>query len=1534
MGSSIIKSVFIGITGPTGPTGPIGPAGPTGVGSGLTGITGITGVYVTNIQSYEDSIEFRLSDTSTIVIAGTKGPTGYTGTLFAENTGEGLTLYSYISGATLAIRGLSFFGNLFAEVTGNSILVTPLDVSYGVSISSGITTQRVVFSDTQNTINSTRIVYGKTYGDFSFASVDGITTGSLHTFADIRGNVIEIPSGGNVTLNVSDGVIFKLTTPIGLVGFTLSQSVYNTNELISFTMFVDGAGFSQFPENVFFEDTPYSSYFGCGTNIVNIMSPDNGSNWYARIIERGYDVSGCSQVQGIGSCCYITPSGITCAEYVSSEWCLGKTGTFNLFTTCCSADCFPEGSGICCLEGNCSGVESQSECNQIGGKYYAGLTCDVVQTLLGGPEQGDPGDDTDPDNGDGGDNTQRQCYNANLPPTVCCTGGQCISETTWKICVDYYHGVPFTGTCCEIDCSANPPTRSNGACCIESNDQCIQTTYSGCSAAGGLFYGNGTTCGGVNCCFDSKPSLGSCCSPVGCFDNYTEHQCTSDNGNFSTQFLCEERDCPTSGLTGVCCLPAGCSDNSGAYYTASQCQSAGGTFYASPSNCSTVVCNDVTRPCCLPNGTCLPPIPTTVCSNFGGTSVDNCSSCPPPPIVGACCATDGTCQDNVLATNCTDPNIFHPSTICFNNPCNTPSATGACCLPDGSCEIKTDIQCGLSSGQFYNGSVCAEINCTDPPITGACCRPDGCDNDVPGDNCEFENFHANKNCDEVTCIAPPQTGACCLNGNCIYPSTKADCQGGFYPGLTCGVVDCSVVTTGACCLPGNSCQNNQTREECEGAGGSWRGTGTLCDTEDCTTPIISSPNEGLCCINNLECAVRITREACHGLGASAMFFPNLMLDDKADNLYQWDINDQVNDCEFCNLKRHALLVRGYANPLDPSGESVVQEVAAAGINKYKGSVVSMQCYENGFPESPLPGYAGGNYRIWDPRKISFIEGVTHSIEMTTTMKLGSDFNSPIFEPACGSVDVAFQSTGTTCDSYSPRICMKDSFLAGQIYVRKYHGGGGGGDEVVERFEDLFGATPPSQNELRNFIYGKYMRDIRWVWGDYNDKLKNGFCKYCTIGPVDFSSIECTDDTCADPETGNDGFLTRVVEKNLPKTVYGEMFRTLANRLGDGLFDLLNVPDEGQVGCYCESELIPEIGGPVNPEKWSEGYCYQSLHFGAQLQPCKLQVADFGICCVLGSNIPPAPIVVDGIQINADSLSLAESSIIQIAHDTLGTPPNCKGLTTAAACDALGGVIIPWAESCVDIDNQTGRLGGCSFLLSTGACCISREGGGGWCIDGTTPYTCLAMGGNYNIGRLCEDPSTMGEDYPVKWYGGYQIFPESAFSDYNKGVVEEPLGACAFKSAVPECECPEPERGDICCLPDNCDLGDVIVIDDIDIVGDSESLDETQTSIRRAYDRRELQSFFGGSGNKCINLSSKSQCYVAGLDKTTFYPQRCCEGGTFCSEPENEFPEAGVTFIKGCDSISTLVPVYSTIIINDKPHQVDCSSSPNPCQELI
>lgn len=531
MGTSSIGFIKIGTTGPTGPTGNTGLRGATGTGTGKTGITGPAGFYVAAVNGFIDPITASLSDDTIFEIFGTKGPTGFTGTIFGSNGITGLSLYSGFSGYTLNVRGLTFIGNLQAQISGNSIVVTPLDVSYGVTLASTVQDSTVIYAKTDNTLDSTRIVYGKTYGDFSFSNIAGITENS--TYLNVNTNVSEIFGGNNVILGITNFGIYKIHTPIGLSGFTLDPTGYNDNELISVTLFIEGNGFSQFPSNVYFSDSPYSSYFGCGTNIMNVMTPDKGTNWYATIVERGYGVTRCNQMEGIGSCCYLEGNTLTCTEYVTEDWCSEKTGTYNAFTPCDSA-CGV--TSICCSNGNCVSGVSESECIYFGGKYYSRITCDG-------------NDYTDQPN------TERQCYRSDLEPTSCCTGGQCIPDVTHQICINYYHGVPFTGTCCELNCNANPPRRISGACCIESGSTCSEMTPAECSSVNGIFFGDGITCGQINCCFPSPDDIGSCClSGVTCSITTRANCNVSNNYIFTKDGTCD--GCvviPADLKRGICC---------------------------------------------------------------------------------------------------------------------------------------------------------------------------------------------------------------------------------------------------------------------------------------------------------------------------------------------------------------------------------------------------------------------------------------------------------------------------------------------------------------------------------------------------------------------------------------------------------------------------------------------------------------------------------------------------------------------------------------------------------------------------------------------------------------------------------------------------------------------------------------------------------------------------------------------------------------------------------------------------------------------
>jgi hypothetical protein len=269
------------------------------------------------------------------------------------------------------------------------------------------------------------------------------------------------------------------------------------------------------------------------------MTNDKGQNWYATIIDRGYGFTLCEGFQGIGSCCFVDVDGdYDCVEYLTEAECAAKSGTFNLFRAC-GTTCGPV--AICCSNGNCvEGIERE-ECLYFNGKYYTGLECtEQYDSSVG--------------------NDVRICYNSDNPPTVCCTGGTCISDVTFTVCAQYYGGTPLFGTCCNVNCAATPPRNIIGACCVDSSNTCSIQTPAGCSALGGVFYGDGTTCSGdsaINCCFDAEVPKYTCCLPDGsCLEQQTETQCLAAGGSTSNAENCVTANCPqppVSTNVGLCC---------------------------------------------------------------------------------------------------------------------------------------------------------------------------------------------------------------------------------------------------------------------------------------------------------------------------------------------------------------------------------------------------------------------------------------------------------------------------------------------------------------------------------------------------------------------------------------------------------------------------------------------------------------------------------------------------------------------------------------------------------------------------------------------------------------------------------------------------------------------------------------------------------------------------------------------------------------------------------------------------------------------
>ncbi len=136
----------------------------------------------------------------------------------------------------------------------------------------------------------------------------------------------------------------------------------------------------------------------------------------------------------------------------------------------------------------------------------------------------------------------------------------------------------------------------SGACCLP-DGSCAAKTQSQCTAAGGTFQGNGTTCGTVQC---PQPT-GACCidQTHGCL-NLTQADCTTVGGRWGgagtscTSYVCFP--------SGACCKPDGsCVDN----LSPTQCSAIGGTFQGNGTQCSSVNCPPPAGACCISNGGCL-----------------------------------------------------------------------------------------------------------------------------------------------------------------------------------------------------------------------------------------------------------------------------------------------------------------------------------------------------------------------------------------------------------------------------------------------------------------------------------------------------------------------------------------------------------------------------------------------------------------------------------------------------------------------------------------------------------------------------------------------------------------------------------------------------------------------------------------------------------------------------------------------------------------------------------------------------------------
>ncbi len=119
---------------------------------------------------------------------------------------------------------------------------------------------------------------------------------------------------------------------------------------------------------------------------------------------------------------------------------------------------------------------------------------------------------------------------------------------------------------------AGSPEGPTGACCVPGANACIDgISADECLFAfGGLYQGDGTTCGGASC--------GACCMPdESCVDLTSPDVCTALGGSFEADIECPAASCEVA----ACCL----ADASCVVLRDADCAAAGGVWHGPDGIC-------------------------------------------------------------------------------------------------------------------------------------------------------------------------------------------------------------------------------------------------------------------------------------------------------------------------------------------------------------------------------------------------------------------------------------------------------------------------------------------------------------------------------------------------------------------------------------------------------------------------------------------------------------------------------------------------------------------------------------------------------------------------------------------------------------------------------------------------------------------------------------------------------------------------------------------------------------------------------------
>jgi hypothetical protein len=521
-----------------------------------------------------------------------------------------------------------------------------------------------------------------------------------------------------------------------------------------------------------------------------------------------------------GACCI----GTSCT-YVTEAACNASGGTYQGdYVSCTSYPCGGAPEGACCIVGECS-VMTQSSCSNFGGSYQGdGSTCTADICDNGGCQAGYSPDCM-------GTCFEDAVYTDWVGDGYCDDGSYVPS--------DYGYGGPegvaIWLNCDEFNCDNGDCTGCGGggdptgACCVGSN--CSVMTSADCSAAGGTYNGDNSSCAGNPCgggggcpAGEIEDCNGNCCPESWVADGYCDDGTYVWNGIpiylNCDEFDCDGGDCTDCGGGGGC--PAGeiedCNGNCcpESWVADGYCDDGTWSWNGIPIylNCDEFDCD---------GGDC------TDCGGGGGCPAGEIEDCN-----GNCCPDywvgDGYCDDGTYVWNGIPIYLNCEEFDCDGGDCTGCDGggdpTGACCIGD-NCSTMTEADCA-GAGGTYNGD---NSSCSGNPCGGGGDCDAGWTADCQGTcfpDYVYEAWLGDGYCDDGSYI--PADYGCdeCPAGVAIWLNCdEFDCDAGD---CDCDPVD----PMGACCF-GADCFET-VESECTGNGGEWQGDNTTCTADTCGVP--------------------------------------------------------------------------------------------------------------------------------------------------------------------------------------------------------------------------------------------------------------------------------------------------------------------------------------------------------------------------------------------------------------------------------------------------------------------------------------------------------------------------------------------------------------------------------------------------------------------------------------------------------------------------------------------------------------------------